>query len=302
MRRVHCIAVTEPLIFDLLRAIREKGYEVSASDEMLTDEMVAALRAAGCLFYPKGWNPNYLTKDIHYVVLGATVRPDNPELIRARELGLLILSIPEFIFQQTKDKMRVVVFGHTGKEIVLSMIVSALKRQKLAFDYALTDCIPELPDRVNFSYESRIALIDGDEQPTLIFEKGRSTEFYRPHIAILANLTWGEGAPSLDVCRKFTASIEREGKLIYYDNDPIMTQLAAQVRDDITAMPYHNSEIVEFEGATCLQTRYGNYHVRILNADFPALLNAARLACRQMGVKDTDFYQSLSDYSLSLQA
>ena len=134
MRKVHLISVTEPLLFDLALAIHQKGYEVSVSGVGLADTTLARLEKEGCTCHGDGWFPERLTKDIHFVVLGATVRQDNPELIRAKELGLLVLSIPEFIFQRTKEKTRVVVAGSRGKKTIISMIVCALRRQKLAFD------------------------------------------------------------------------------------------------------------------------------------------------------------------------
>lgn len=111
MRKVHLISVTEPLLFDLALAIHQKGYEVSVSGAGLADAILASLEKEGCTCHGDGWFPERLTKDIHFVVLGAAVRQDNPELIRAKELGLLVLSIPEFIFQRTKEKTRVVVAG-----------------------------------------------------------------------------------------------------------------------------------------------------------------------------------------------
>ena len=190
MRKVHLISVTEPLVLDLALAIHEKGYDVSVSGNGITEDVIAKLHAAGCTCHGNGWFPERLTKDNNFVVLGATVKQDNPELIRAKELGLLILSIPEFIFQRTKEKTRVVVAGSRGKKTIISMIIRALQRQKLAFDYALTSEIPLLPNRVHMSYEARIALIEGDEHVTSALEKRFQLEFFRPHIAILTNLSW----------------------------------------------------------------------------------------------------------------
>lgn len=183
MRKVHLISVTEPLVLDLALALREKGYEVSASGCGLTEEMIGRLHNAGCTCYGDGWFPEKLIKDIHSVVLGAKVKQDNPELLRAKELGMLIQSIPEFIFQRTRSKTRVVVAGSRGKKTIISMMVCALRRQKLAFDYALTSKVDSLPNRVHLSYEARIALIEGDEHITSALDKRFQLEFYRPHIA-----------------------------------------------------------------------------------------------------------------------
>ena len=306
MRKVHLISVTEPLVLDLALAIHEKGYEVSVSGDGITEEVVAKLRAAGCTCHGNGWFPERLIKDSNFVVLGATVKQDNPELIKAKELGLLILSIPEFIFQRTKEKTRVVVAGSRGKKTIISMIVCALQRQKLVFDYALTSEVALLPNRVRMSYEARIALIEGDEHVTSALEKRFQLEFYRPHIAILTNLSWtpdtDHATPDAyyDTFRSFTKLIEREGKLIYFEGDRMVKQLAENVREDITAIPYGEHAVIEKDGATFLQTRYGDFPIRIADSYFLTNLNAARLACRQVGVKDADFYRALSEYSVSL--
>lgn len=306
MRKVHLISVTEPLVLDLALALREKGYEVSASGRGLTEEVMEKLHNAECICYGDGWFPEKIDKDIHAVVLGAEVRLDNPELTRVKELGILTQSIPEFIFQRTRSKTRVVVAGSRGKKTIISMIVQALRRQKLAFDYALSSEVDSLPNRVHLSYEARIALIEGDEHVTSALDKRFQLEFYRPHIAILTNLSWSaetdHATPEayLSTYRSFSTSIEREGKLIYFGGDPAVNQLAQEVRSDITAIPYDQHPVVERDGQVFLPTRYGDYPVRIPNRYFLINLNAARLACRQLGVKDADFYAALSEYSLSL--
>lgn len=308
MRKVHLISVTEPLVYDLALAIHQKGYMVSVSGEGLTDQLKTKLLEEECICQGEGWFPEILTKDIQYVVLGATVKQDNPELIRAKELGLLTLSIPEFIFQRTKEKTRVVVAGSRGKKTIISMIVYALKKQKMLFDYAVTSELPQLSNRVQLSYEARIALIEGDDHITSALEKRFQLEFYRPHIAIITNLMWTtatdhESPESYhSTFRNFASSIEREGKLIYFDGDPIVKQLAEEVRDDITAMPFDEHAVVEKDGETYLQTRYGDYPIYIPNRFFVINLNAARLACRQLGIKDADFYQAISEYSLELKS
>lgn len=306
MRKVHFISVNEPLLFDLALTIREKGYEVSASGESLAESTITRLHEAGCVCYGSGWFPEHLNKDLQAVVLGTYVKKDNPELLRAKELGVLIQSIPEFIFERTRTKTRVVVAGSRGKKTIISMLVSALKRQKLAFDYALTSEVPVLPDRIHSSYESRIAIIEGDEHVTSALDSRIRLSFYRPHIAVLTNLNWmatnDHASPEayMDTYEDFTASIEREGKLIYYGSDPTVYRLVEHVRQDITAIPFETHPVTEHDGETFLQTRYGEYRVHIPNRFFLINLSAAHLTCRQLGVRDAIFYEAISDYSLSL--
>ena len=307
MQKVHIISVDEPLMLNLALAIREKGYEVSVSGEHLDNDIISQLNIAKCQHLESGWHPELITKDIRFVVLGANVLTNNPELERARELGLLVLSLPEFIYQRMKGKTRVVISGSKGKRAIISMIAYTLQKQKMDFDYAITSQVPVLPNRIRMSYEARIALIEGDEHVTSALEKRFQLEFYRPHLAVLAHLVWSAGndheSPEsyLNTYQLFSTSIEREGKLIYYGMDPALNQLAQDVRPDITAIPYtEHSFITKEDGKTYLDTRYGDYEVRIPDKYFLINLNAARLTCRQLGIKDADFYQAISEYSLSL--
>ncbi len=297
MRKVHLISVSEPLILDLALAIREKGYEVTVSGTGLSESLLVILHDAKCTCYGEGWFPEKLTKDINFVVLGASVKKDNPELVRARELGLLIQSVPEFIFQRTKAKTRVVVAGSHGKRSILTMIAYALSKQNLVFDYALSGECPVLSNLFKMSYEARIALIEGDAQVTSSLEKRFQLEFYRPHIAVVSNIVQ-ETSPG--IYRSFIHSIEREGKLIYFSGDEKLKELASEVREDITAIPYEGETIIDREGTHFLETRYGEFPVYIPGNYFLLNLNAARLVCRQLGVKDKDFYQAMSEYSLTL--
>ena len=148
MQKVHIISVDEPLMLNLALAIREKGYEVSVSGEHLDNDIISQLNIAKCQHLESGWHPELITKDIRFVVLGANVLTNNPELERARELGLLVLSLPEFIYQRMKGKTRVVISGSKGKRAIISMIAYTLQKQKMDFDYAITSQVPVLPNRI----------------------------------------------------------------------------------------------------------------------------------------------------------
>lgn len=307
MRKVHLISGSEPLLFDIALALREKNHDVSISGYNFTTELKNQLSQSGCTYYGDGWFPEKLAKDISFVVLGTTVEKDNPELIQAKELGLLIQSIPEFIYKRVREKTRVVVAGTKGKTTILSMISYALLKQKIVFDYALTNKVSVLPNQLSINYESRIALIEGDDVTTSPLDKRARMEFYRPHIAVLTNIDWEQSkehnSPDtyLNSYKTFVASIEREGKLIYFQGDNTSESLAQNVREDITAIPYDQHTVEDVEGKTVLSTRYGQYPIYIPDSYFLININAARLVCRQLGVKDASFYQSISDYSLSLQ-
>lgn len=306
MRKVHIVSVDDPLLLDLALAVKERGYDVSVSGLEVTFEAEEKLRQAGCTFYGNGWFPEKLTKDFEFVVFSPQTKKENPELLKAKELKLLIASIPEFVYHRTQSKTRVVVAGSRGKKTILTFIAQALNQKRVAFDYAMADQIPLLPSHFKISYEARIALIEGDAHIMSNLEKKYRMEFYRPHIALVSSLDWSHDVqhdPSDDFMHTyegFITSIEREGKLFYYEKEKDLSVLAALTRDDVTAIPYTDHPVEERDGQLFLTTRHGDFPIKITHPEVLQYINAARLVCRQLGVKDADFYQIISDYTLSL--
>ncbi len=306
MRKVHIVSVDDPLLLDLALAIKDKGYEVSVSDLEISVDTEEKLRKAGCIFYGNGWFPEKLTKDFEFVVFAPNIKKDNPELLKAKELKLLITSIPEFVYYRTQSKTRVVIAGSRGKKTILTFIAEALNKKRISFDYAMADRIPLLPGHFHMSYEARIALIEGDAHIMSNLEKKYRMEFYRPHIALISSLDWSkdtrhESADDfMHTYSEFITSIEREGKLFFYSKESELAALASQSREDVTAIPYEDHPTEERDGQLYLTTRYGDFPVKITHPEMLQYINAARLICRQLGVKDADFYQIISDYTLSL--
>jgi UDP-N-acetylmuramate-alanine ligase len=307
MRKVHLLSGEEPFMIDLAFTLCKESFEVSISSEAISPKYLAKIKEADFTCYGNGWFPEKLSKEIVFVVLGSNVKDDNPELKRAKELGLLILSIPEFICHYSENKTRVAVAGTHGKGAILSMISFVLQKQKFSFDYFLTKQIDSLPNLVKSSSESRVVLIDGDEQSTSNMEKGVCLEFYRPNIAVLTTVEWplieeeSTLALYLSIYKRFVGSIARDGKFIFVNDNQIAPDLTNNVREDITVMGCEAHEVKEEGGFTYLPTRHGDFRIYVPNKHFLLNLNAALLVCRQLGVKDTNFYQAISDYSLSLQ-
>ena len=306
MRKVHLISISDPLVIDLASTIHERGYEVSVSGNDLSDDLIQKLKDNNFTCNGPGWFPEKLTKETYAVILGSQVTPDNPEYIRAKELGLIIESIPEFIYQRTISKIRVVVAGSRGRKTIISLMVAALRKQKLEFDYATTSNIDLLENHIQLSYEGRIALIEGDEHIASLLEQRSQLEYYRPHIAIMTNLNWNSSEDHatledyMETYKCFSTSIERMGKLMYYGGDPTIEELVQDIRSDITAIPFEEHPVIEKDGQTFLVTRYGEYPIKVLNSHFLINVNAARLACRQLGISERKFYEAVSEYTLSL--
>lgn len=302
MKRIHIISIGDYTMCQLAVALKKKGYDVSGSDVVIPDEQQKLLAQHDLLPDRIDWNTEILVKGIDVVIPAMHLDKSNPELIRAQEKGLLVMSFPEFIYHQTKNKVRFVVSGSRGKSSVLSMMIFALKKQKIAFDYVALNDVKGTSSFIQLSYDNRIALLEGDEFSTSPIEARPLHLFYKPQIALLTNLIWDEceSFPTfesyLNSFRTLIERIDRDGKYIYFEEDMPLENLTAMLRDDITGMPYkaHETEIVD--GQMMLKTRFGHYPIDVCDEYFLQNLNGARLACRQLGMQDKDFYAAISEY------
>lgn len=302
MKRIHIISIGDPHMYHLAIALKKKGHEVSCSGVDIIESIKSLLQEED-LLPQEGWFPDQLKKGIDYVVPSMLLGHDNPELLRARELGLLVLSFPEFVFRQTKDKIRVVVGGSKGQSRLLSMIIFALKKQNLLCDYVALGDIPGQKKPIALSYDARIVLLEADECATSEVESRPKHFFYRPHILLNPNLIWEKSVdfPTFEsyfeLFKELILIIERDGKYIFNEDEKGLKVLSEMVREDVTAIPYQSHPIELNNGQTELVTRFGNYPLQLSDDSFLSDLNAARLTCRQLGVKDKDFYAAVSEYS-----
>lgn len=301
------IGLNDSFMLDLAIALKEKGYEeIVGSDETISESNGQRMKEAGISF-STSWNPDGLNKEIDCVIPAAHIEPDNVEILQAQKLNLQIMSIPEFIYDRTKSKTRLVITGSKGKKSLIAIVLNVLKRQKVAFDYVINNSVPGFEKKVSLSYDARIAVIEGDELISSPVRKKHKLEFYRPHIALIPNISWEKSKefPTeeqyVNVFGDFVRTIERDGKFIYNQEDSTLNEVAAKIREDITAIPYTRHQIVEEGDGIFLDTRFGKYPITTKDSFFLENLNGARNACRQLGVSDKDFYAAAYEISKQLK-
>jgi UDP-N-acetylmuramate: L-alanyl-gamma-D-glutamyl-meso-diaminopimelate ligase len=300
--RIHFVAIGGAAMHNLAIALHKKGYEVTGSDDEIFDPASTNLAKQGLLPDKFGWFPEHITKDLDAVILGMHAREDNPELIRAKEIGIRIFSYPEFLFEQTQNKTRVVIGGSHGKTTVTSMILFVLKQMQMEFDYMVGAQIEGFDTMVSLSENARIAVFEGDEYLTSPIDLRPKFHLYRPHIAVVTGIAWDHinVFPTfqnyVEQFAIFAKKIERDGKFIYFGEDKNLTSIAENLREDLTAIPYeaHPSRITE--GKTWLETKNGDVPLKIFGKHNLQNIQAARLVCRQLGITDKDFYNAISEF------
>ena len=290
MTRIHFIAIGGAAMHNLALAVASKaGYEVTGSDDEIFDPALSHLRDAGLLPDEMGWHPERITPDIDAIILGMHAREDNPELIRARELGIKIYSFPEYLYEQTKDKIRIVVGGSHGKTTTTSMILYVLNRLGIEADYMVGAQIEGFERMVRLSDTAKFAVFEGDEYLTSPLDLRSKFLWYHPHVAILTGIAWDHinvfptFPQYVDTFRQFVDSFEPNGSFIYYQGDENLRAIAAGARKDITCIPYD-----AYEGNVPMQV-FGRHNMQNLQA--------AMLACHCIGVSPDDFYREISTFT-----
>ena len=300
--RIHFIAIGGAAMHNLALAVAsKKGYIVTGSDDEIFEPARSRLQAKGLLPQEIGWHPEKITPDIDAVILGMHATQDNPELIRARELGLKIYSFPEYLYEQTKEKVRIVVGGSHGKTTTTAMILYAFKKLGIETDYMVGAQIEGFENMVRLSDTAKYAVFEGDEYLSSPLDRRSKFHLYHPHIAILTGIAWDHinVFPTFDLYvdtfRTFVNLIEPNGKLIYYKDDPNLCSIASQARADLTCLPYDTPQYTIEDGITYVTDKH--IPLQVFGRHNLQNLHAAALVCQQIGIAEDTFYHALSDFT-----
>ncbi len=304
MKRLHFIAIGGAAMHNLAIAVSKKpDHVVTGSDDEIFEPSRSRLEAAGLLPSAIGWFPEKITTELDAVIVGMHARADNPELIRAKELGIDVYSFPEYLYHQTRKKIRVVIGGSHGKTTTTGIVLHVLKKLNRAADYMVGAQLEGFDTMVKFSYDSQIAVFEGDEYLTSPIDPRPKFHLYRPHIALLTGIAWDHinVFPTfenyVEQFKIFADQIERDGRLIYFEGDEQLRIIAENVRPDIVTMPYNTPEYVIENGITNIVYKGEKYPLRVFGEHNLQNIQGARMICKQLGIKETEFLKAIEDFS-----
>lgn len=300
---VHFIAIGGSAMHNLAIALKEKGYEVSGSDDEIRDPSRTRLAERGLLPKKIGWDPENIHEGLDAIILGMHARADNPELLKAQELGLKIFSYPEYLYEQTKDKHRVVIGGSHGKTTITSMILHCLNYHHRDHDYMVGAQLEGFDCMVKLSESAEFAVLEGDEYLSSPIDRRSKFHLYHPNTALLSGIAWDHinVFPSfeeyVEQFSKFVDLIEENGSLVYYSGDPEVKRLAENARADINCIPYaaHPHKIID--GVTSLLTDNGELPIKVFGKHNLENLSGAMEVCKIMGMSQEDFYKAIATFS-----
>ncbi|MFA5330471.1 MAG: Mur ligase family protein [Prolixibacteraceae bacterium] len=300
--RVHFIAIGGSAMHNLAIALHKKGYQVTGSDDEVFEPSKSRLKNLGLLPEKEGWFPEKITPELDDVILGMHARQDNPELIRAQELGLKIFSYPEYLYEQTKDKICVVIGGSHGKTTITSMIMHVLRYNQIKFDYMVGAQLEGFDTMVSLTEEAKIAVFEGDEYLSSPIDRRPKFHLYFPNIGLLSGIAWDHinVFPTfpfyVEQFQIFADLIQPNGSLVYFENDTNLQQIATKSREDIQKLPYHSHTSVIENGITYLVSGEQKIRLQIFGDHNLQNISGAQLVCRQLGLSDDRFYSAIAEF------
>ncbi len=300
--RVHFIAIGGSAMHNLAMALHQKGDVVTGSDDVIFEPSKSRLDRYGLLPNEFGWFQEKITEDIDAVILGMHAKEDNEELLRAQELGLKIYSYPEFLYEQSKNKTRVVIGGSHGKTTITSMILHVLHYHDKDVDYMVGAQLEGFDTMVHLTEENDFMVLEGDEYLSSPIDRRPKFHLYQPNIALVSGIAWDHinVFPTLnmyvDQFKVFMESIINGGALVYNDDDGEVKQLAETITNPIRKFPYNTPEYRVEDGETLLLTPEGEMPIEVFGAHNLSNLAGAKWICQHMGIDQDEFYEAIASF------
>ena len=299
---IHFIAIGGAAMHNLALALHLKGDTVTGSDDVIFDPSKTRLEARGILPKAFGWYPDKITSNLDAVVVGMHAKADNKELLKAQDLGLKIYSYPEFLYEQSKFKTRVVIGGSHGKTTITSMILHVLHYFNRDVDYMVGAQLEGFDVMVKLTDENDFIILEGDEYLSSPIDSRPKFHLYKPNIALLSGIAWDHinVFPTWDIYveqfKIFIDSIIKGGSITYNIEDAEVKKVVENSENTIRKFPYQTPDYIVENGITILETDEGSMPIEIFGKHNLNNLAGAKWICQQIGIDENDFYEAISTF------
>ena len=299
---VHFIAIGGAAMHNLALALHNKGYKVTGSDDTIFEPSKSRLEVKGLLPETFGWFSEKITKNLDAIVLGMHAKEDNPELLKAQELGLKIYSYPEFLYEQSKHKTRVVIGGSHGKTTITSMILHVMHYHDREVDYMVGAQLEGFDVMVKLTETNDFIILEGDEYLSSPIDRRPKFHLYKPNIALLSGIAWDHinVFPTyenyVEQFSIFVDSIVKGGSINYNEEDPEVKRVVEASENTIRKIAYQTPEYTVENGQTLLETPEGPLPIEVFGKHNLNNLAGAKWICQHMGIDEDDFYEAISTF------
>jgi UDP-N-acetylmuramate: L-alanyl-gamma-D-glutamyl-meso-diaminopimelate ligase len=300
--RVHFIAIGGSAMHNLAIALHYKGYKITGSDDEIFEPAFSRLKNLGLLPKEIGWNPDKITTEIDSVILGMHAKEDNPELLKARELGIRIYSYPEYLYEQSKNKIRIVIGGSHGKTTITAMILHVMKELGIKADYMVGAQLEGFDVMVKLTDEADYMVIEGDEYLTSAIDRRPKFHVYKPNIALISGISWDHinVFPTFEIYkdqfRIFAEMINDEGTLVYCLDDANVVDMVSHLNKNIMLKPYNLPKYSIKNGNTLIYCHCEKIPIQIFGKHNMLNLEGAQKVLETIGVQPLQFYRAISTF------
>ena len=300
--RIHFIAIGGAAMHNLALALHHKGDIVTGSDDTIFDPSKSRLEKYGLLPETFGWFPEKITSDLDAVILGMHAKEDNPELLKAQELGLAIYSYPEYLYEQAKNKTRVVIGGSHGKTTITSMILHVMHYWDKEVDYMVGAQLEGFETMVRLTDDADFMVLEGDEYLSSPIDRRPKFHLYKPNIALLSGIAWDHinVFPTfenyVEQFQIFVDSMTNGGAMVYNTEDTTVVKVVEDATAHIKRYPYQTPEYRVEDGETLLATSEGDMPIEVFGKHNLNNLAGAKWICQHMGVVEEDFYEAIATF------
>jgi len=300
--QIHFIAIGGSAMHNLALALEHKGYKITGSDDVIFEPSKSRLSSKGLLPESFGWFPEKIHTSLDAVILGMHAKEDNPELLKAKELGLTIYSYPEFLYEQSKNKTRVVIGGSHGKTTITSMILHVLNYHDINVDYMVGAQLDGFDRMVHLTEENDFIVLEGDEYLSSPIDRRPKFHLYKPNIALLSGIAWDHinVFPTYDnyveQFKIFVDSIVKGGSITYNIEDVEVKNVVEASENAIRKLAYTTPEYSVENGQTLLDTPEGQMPIEVFGKHNLSNLAGAKWICQNMGVDEDDFYEAIGTF------
>ncbi len=300
--RIHFIAIGGSAMHNLALALADKGYEVSGSDDVIFEPSKSRLAKKGILPAEFGWFPDKIHEGLDAIILGMHAKSDNPELLEAQKLNVPVYSYPEFLYEQSKNKTRVVIGGSHGKTTITSMILHVLQYCAIEVDFMVGAQLEGFDRMVHLTTSNDFIVLEGDEYLSSAIDRRPKFHLYKPNIALLSGIAWDHinVFPSfegyVEQFRIFVDEIIKGGSITYNIEDEVLREVVESTENTIRRFPYETPSFRVENGVTYLDTPEGEMPLDVFGKHNLSNLAGAKWICQQMGVDELDFYEAIATF------
>ncbi|PTM02321.1 MAG: peptidoglycan synthetase [Candidatus Arcticimaribacter sp.] len=302
MKKFHFIAIGGSAMHNLALALQFKGFEISGSDDAIFEPSKSRLAKADLLPEVMGWYPEKIADDLDGIILGMHAKEDNPELLKAMELGIRIYSYPEFLYEQTKNKTRVVIAGSHGKTTITSMVLHVLNYWEKEVDYMIGAQLEGFDTMVHLTEENDFMLIEGDEYLSSPIDRRPKFLWYKPHVTLISGIAWDHinvfptEENYIEQFETYIDSIMPGGVLVYNESDSVLERITEASQNTIRKESYRLPEYFIDTGVTYLKTDEGDLPLEVFGEHNLSNIAGAKWICQLMGVDEDDFLEAIMSF------